>query len=85
MRQFSYTIQGEQGLHARGAGMLVKEAQNFTSDISIEYNRKIENLKRLFTVACLGVCKGDSVTIKVEGKDEVAAAEVLENCLKENL
>ncbi len=85
MRQFSCTIQGEQGLHARRAGKLVEEAQNFKSDISIEYNSRIENLKRLFTVTCLGVKKGDSITIKANGNDEAEAAEALENYCRENL
>ena len=85
MKQFTYTITGEQGLHARGAGQLVKEAQNYMSNISIEYNQRIENLKRLFTVTCLGVKKGDCVTIKVEGNDESEAANTLENYFRENL
>lgn len=85
MKQFSYTIQGEHGLHAICAGKLVKEAQNYTSNISIEYNQRIENLKRLFTIACLGISKGDLVTIKVEGNDEAEAANALENYFKENL
>lgn len=85
MKQFSYTIKGEQGLHARGAGKLVQEAQNFMSNISIEYNQRIENLKRLFTVTCMGVKKGDFVTIKVEGNDEAEAAQTLESYFRENL
>ena len=47
MKQFSYTIQGEHGLHARCAGKLVQKAQNFTSNISIEYNQRII-LKKIF-------------------------------------
>ena len=66
MKQFSYTIQGEHGLHARCAGKLVQKAQNFTSNISIEYNQRIENLKRLFTITCLGISKGDFVTVKLK-------------------
>ncbi len=85
MKQFSYTIRGEQGLHARGAGLLVKEAQRYMSNISIEYNRRIENLKRLFTVACLGVKQGDKIIIKVEGNDEEQAAYALENYFRKNL
>lgn len=85
MKQFSYTIQGEHGLHARCAGKLVQKAQNFTSNISIEYNQRIENLKRLFTITCLGISKGDFVTVKVEGNDETEAANVLENYFKEKL
>ena len=77
MKQFSYTIQGEHGLHARCAGKLVQKAQNFTSNISIEYNQRIET--------CLGISKGDFVTVKVEGNDETEAANVLENYFKENL
>ena len=82
MKQFSYTIQGEHGLHARCAGKLVQKAQNFTSNISIEYNQRIENLKRLFTITCLGISKGDFVTVKVEGNDETEAANALENYFK---
>lgn len=85
MKQFSYTITGEQGLHARRAGKLVKEAQSFMSNISIVYNQKIENLKRLFTVACLGVKQGDLVTVRVEGTDESEAAKALESYFKANL
>ena len=66
MKQFSYTIQGEHGLHARCAGKLVQKAQNFTSNISIEYNQRIENLKRLFTITCLGISKVISLLSKLK-------------------
>ena len=85
MKQFSYTIKGEQGIHARGAGQLVKEAQNYVSNISIEYNQRIENLKRLFAVTCLGVKQGDFVTVSVNGSDEDQAAYALENYFRTNL
>lgn len=85
MRQFSYTIQGEHGLHARGAGMLVERARSFASNISIEYDRKIENLKRLFSVTCLGVRKGDCITVKADGNDENEAVRELEEFFRENL
>ena len=85
MKQFSYTITGEKGLHARGAGQLVKEAQNYSSNISIEYNQRIENLKRLFTIACLGIQKGDLVTVKVDGSDENEAYNAIESYFRENL
>lgn len=85
MKQFSYTIRGEHGFHARGAGKLVREAQGFTSNISIEYNQRVENLKRLFTVTCLGIQKGDTITVKAEGADETEAARALEHCFKANM
>ena len=43
------------------------------------------NITRLFTITCLGISKGDFVTVKVEGNDETEAANVLENYFKENL
>jgi phosphocarrier protein len=85
MKQFSYRIKEDGGIHARCAGKLVKEAQNFSSNVRIEYNQRIENLKRLFAVICLGVNKGDLVTVKIEGNDETEAAESLESYFKANL
>ena len=85
MKQFSYTIQGEHGLHARSAGMLVERAQSYASNISIECDKRIENLKRLFSVAGLGVRKGDLVTVKADGGDEAQAAEQLYKFFRENL
>ena len=38
MKTFTYTIKDEIGIHARPAGMLVKEAKNFKSEILIEKN-----------------------------------------------
>lgn len=85
MKQFSYTIRGEHGLHAKCAGELAREAQNYMSNIGIVYNQKVENLKRLFTVAGLGIGKGDIVTVKIEGADEAEAAKNLEHCFKKNV
>ena len=85
MKEFSYTLQDEHGLHARGAMRLVTRAQSFNSNISIVYNDKIENLKRLFAVSCLGAKKGDFVTVRAQGADEYEAANTLENYFRANL
>ena len=85
VKEFSYTLTGETGLHARGAGQLVTEAQSFNSNISIVYNDRIENLKRLFAVTCLGAKKGDFVTVRAQGSDENEAVASLENYFRENL
>ena len=85
MKEFSYTLKDEMGLHARGAGKLVSEAQSFNSNISIVYNDRIENLKRLFAVSCLGAKKGDFVTVRAQGADEYEAANALESYFRANL
>ena len=38
MKEFKYVIQDEQGIHARPAGILVKAAGEFKSDIRIHKN-----------------------------------------------
>ena len=36
MKTFDYTVKDELGIHARPAGLLVKEAKNLTSKINIK-------------------------------------------------
>ena len=40
MKTFQYTIQDEMGIHARPAGMLVKEAKAFSSKVTLEAGGK---------------------------------------------
>ena len=85
MKTFKYVIQDEQGIHARPAGILVRAATEFESDIHICKDGKQGDLKRIFGV--MGLCskKGDEITVTISGKDEDAAAEKIEALFKENL
>ena len=47
MVQFTYTIQDPQGIHARPAGLLVKEAAKFQSKSTMTGNGKTGDLKRI--------------------------------------
>ena len=40
MQQFSYTIKDELGIHARRAGLLVKQASPFKSTIAVDTGTK---------------------------------------------
>lgn len=86
MRKINYTVTAEAGIHARPAGLLVKQAASFKSDIKIlnEESGKEADLKRLMAVMALGVKQGYKVEISVEGEDEDEAATTLEAFLKEN-
>ena len=55
MKQFTYIITDEAGIHARPAGLLVKEAAKFTSTTTIAKGAKKGDLKRIFGVMALGV------------------------------
>lgn len=85
MKQFSYTIQDELGIHARPAGLLTKEASKFKSTVAVACNGKKGDAKKIMSLMMLGAKQGHTVEITVEGEDEEAAAEALEAFLKANL
>ncbi len=85
MKTFEYTITDPLGIHARPAGLLIKEAAKFDSEITIEKDGKKGDAKRIFAVMGLCVKQGQTVRITAEGADEDAAAEAIEKFLKENL
>lgn len=83
MKEFTYTITDPQGIHARPAGLLVKEAKKYASSLTIAKGSKKGDLKKIFTVMGLGVKQGESVTIQAEGADEEVAASAMEAFFKE--
>lgn len=85
MQQFSYVITDEIGIHARPAGMLVKEAKNFKSKITLSGKEKTADATKLMAVMSMGIKCGDTVEVSIEGEDEAAAAAALETFFKENL
>ena len=85
MKEFMYTIKDPEGIHARPAGMLVKEAAKYSSDINLIKDDKKGDAKRIFSVMSLGIKNSDTIKITVEGADEAEASAALEKFLKENL
>ncbi|MCI8447283.1 MAG: HPr family phosphocarrier protein [Eubacterium sp.] len=85
MKEFNYEIKDEQGIHARPAGLLVKEAKKFTSTLTITKNGQTKKLTQLMMVMSLGVKKGEVVTIQADGEDEEAAIEALKAFFEQNL
>lgn len=74
MRSFMYTIKAPVGLHARHAGLLVKEASQFSSDVTVSLGERSADSKRILKLMGLGIRQGDLITVTVEGADEDAAA-----------
>ena len=50
MKQFNNTITDEQGIHARPAGILVKEVKKYASKITIEANGKSADAGKLLAI-----------------------------------
>ena len=85
MKEFSYTIKDELGIHARPAGILVKEAKEFSSEITISKGEKSGNMKMIFSLMGMGIKCGDTVSIKIDGADEEEAQKKIESVFKEIL
>ena len=85
MKQFTYVITDEIGLHARPAGLLVKEAKKYESTITLACNGKSADATKLMAVMGMGVKHQDSVEVTVEGSDEDAAFEEIQKFFQENL
>lgn len=85
MKEFEYTIIDSLGIHARPAGLLVKLAASYKSQVIITKEGKEVNAKKILGVMSLGVKKNQTVTVKANGEDEDAAIEALSAFLKENL
>ena len=85
MKEFKYVITDPEGIHARPAGILVKQAAGYQSSVKIAKGEKSADAKRIFGVMGLGVKTGEEVRITVDGADEDTAAAELETFFKENL
>lgn len=86
MKQFEYTIHDPLGIHARPAGMLVKEAKAFADTVvTITKNGTTVKATQLMKLMSLGVKKGDVVTVAAEGADENAAIIAISNFFQNNL
>lgn len=85
MKSFSYTVKDELGIHARPAGLLVKEAKKFTSSITIKKDGKAADATRLMAVMGMGVKCGNTVELEISGDDEDAAYEAMKAFFETNL
>lgn len=85
MQKFSYVIKDEVGIHARPAGLLVKEAKKYGSTITIRKDEKSAAATKLMAVMGLGVKCGDTVDVEVEGADEETACAEIKAFFEANL
>ncbi len=85
MKSFSYKIIDEIGIHARPAGLLVKEAKEFESEITIRVGDRAASAKKLMAVMGLNVKCGNIVVVEIEGSDEDAALDRLRKFFEGNL
>ena len=84
MKEIKFTVTDPLGIHARPAGILVKEAKKFSSKITVWKGDKSCDMRKLLALMGMAVKQNDEITVQVEGDDEAACAEAIEKFLKEN-
>ena len=73
----TFTIRNRLGLHARAAALLVKTANRFVSEVTLEKDGLEVNGKSIMGILMLAASKGSKITLKVNGKDSAQAIQTL--------
>jgi phosphocarrier protein len=73
----TFTIRNRLGLHARAAALLVKTANRFASEVTLEKDGLEVNGKSIMGILMLAASKGSKITLRVEGKDSAEAIQTL--------
>lgn len=85
MKEFTYVITDQAGIHARPAGLLVKQTQPYASEVTIVKGDEKGNAKSMLSVMGLGAKHGEELTVQAEGPDEDVVITELEDFFKNNL
>lgn len=75
------TIRLENGLEARPVAMLVQVASKFESSIYLESGNRKVNAKSIMGMMSLGLDAGEKVVAVIDGADEEAAMDAIEEYL----
>ena len=83
MKEFTYTIEDELGIHARPAGLLSKLAKSFLDTaVTVTKGDRTVKASRLMN---MGGKKGDTATVAAKGAAEEEAVDALRSFFEENL
>ncbi len=73
------TIVNESGLHAKPASQVVNFVRNYKGQVLVSNEGKRGNLKSIISILSLGLRKGDTIRLQIEGDGEHQfAAELVE-------
>ena len=80
-----YIILSTEGIHARPATALVKLARQFQSSVHLKKADRQIKLDSMINILSFGLKGGDSITLLIEGADEVLAADAIHLFFTEQL
>ncbi len=78
------TVTNPKGIHARPSALVARAAQEFQSSIRFEFDGETADARDIMQVLSLGVDHGDVLTVIVDGADEAAALERLQEVFAMN-
>jgi len=84
MVSFEYIIKDPMGLHARPAGIMVRQIKNIPAGVRIACGSRSTDGKKLFGIMGMAVKCGETVTVTIDGEGEEAVKEQLETFFQEN-
>jgi phosphocarrier protein HPr len=76
------TLSPDVALHARPAGIFVREAAGFGASVTVVANGRSANAKSILEILALGATGGTELVIAASGEDAVEAAEGLASVLR---
>ena len=83
MKTFTYTVTDPVGIHARPAGILVREIKNYAdTTVTITKGDKTVSALKLMALMGMGIKQGDTVTVSIEGENEEEVAAKIEEFFK---
>ena len=86
MKEFTYTIKDELGIHARPAGLLAKAAKAYgDTTITVTKDGNTVKASQLMKLMGLGVKQGNEITIAADGPAEDEAIAAMRKFFEENL
>ncbi len=80
-----YVILAAEGMHARPATALVKLTKKFKSSFSLKKDEKIIKLNSMLNILSMGAKGGETISVIIDGEDEIAASEALDEFFNEQL
>ena len=70
-------IKNASGLHARPAGVLVKEAGKCASDVKLVVGERAINAKSILNIMAAGIKCGTEIEVRCDGENEEAELQTL--------
>ncbi|HAE15146.1 MAG: HPr family phosphocarrier protein [Solobacterium sp.] len=85
MIEIQLAVKDPKGIHARPAGKIVAALQNYESFVTVWKGEQGYDVKKLLSFMGSELKFGDTIVVRVEGKDEAECAETVKKVFEENL